>query len=161
MKLSVGVVRILAPQGEQIVEWYASFFHGIPTEVLLDERWSETVKPGGHCRMGGEKIARPRGGQRHFKRLRLSPHETAGALQHSKGGMTFIQVTDIRPDAEGGSNRQPPIPSSISCFRRNSGPPPYNFAGDSTMRGEVRRIIAVQQVKFHPAYLDLPGAQPD
>jgi hypothetical protein len=80
---------------------------------LFDERRSETVKAGGHRRVGGEKISRARGGQRDFKGLRVLLHETAGALQHGKGRMTFIQVTDIRLDAERASSRQPPIPSSI------------------------------------------------
>ena len=35
------------------------------------------------------------------------------------------------------------------------------LAGNSSMSGEIRRVIAIQQVKVHPADLDLPGAQPD
>jgi hypothetical protein len=48
-------------------------------------------------------------------------HEIAGALQHGEGRMSFIQVTDFRLDAQRASSRQPPMPRSISCLRRNSG----------------------------------------
>ena len=48
------VVRILAAQGQQIMEGDAELLRGITTEVLFDERRSETVKPGGYCRVGGE-----------------------------------------------------------------------------------------------------------
>ncbi len=108
------VVRILAAQGHQVVKGNSEFLFGITAEVLLDERRSETVKPGGHCRVGGKKIPRPRGGQRRFKRLRILLHETAGALQHGKGRMTFIQVTDFRFDAERGE--QPPAANPQQHF---------------------------------------------
>ena len=52
------VVRILAAQGQQIVERNAELLLRIPAEVLFDESRSETVKAGGHCRVGGEKISR-------------------------------------------------------------------------------------------------------
>src|ERR1039457_2654518 len=94
------VVRILAAQGQQTMEADAELFSSIMTEVLFDEHWSETIKARSHRRVGREYISRPRGSQRHFERLRVLLHETAGALQHSKGRMTFIQVTDIRLDAE-------------------------------------------------------------
>ena len=37
-------------------------------------------------------------------------------------------------------------------------PAAIQFAGNSSMSGEVRRVIAVQQIKLHSADLDLPGA---
>ena len=94
------VVRILAAQGQQIVECYAEFLLGIPTEVLLDESRSETIKAGGHCRVGGEEVPRSRDGQRDFEGLPGLFHETAGAFQHGEGRMPFIQVTDFRLDAQ-------------------------------------------------------------
>jgi hypothetical protein len=39
------VVRILAAQGQQVVEGNSEFFLRITAEVLLDERRSETIKP--------------------------------------------------------------------------------------------------------------------
>ena len=73
--------------------------------------------------------------------------------------MTFIQVTDLRLDFERGE--QPPAadPEHSSCLRRSSGPP-IEFAGDPSMRGKIRRVIAVQEVKLDSTDLDLPGAQP-
>ena len=67
------VVGILTAQGQQIVEGNAEFFRGIMAEILFDERRSETIKAGGHGRVGREKISRARGGQRDFKRLRDPP----------------------------------------------------------------------------------------
>ena len=90
------VVWILAAQGQQIVDGNAKLILGIPAEVLLDEGRSETVKAGGHRRVGGEEVSRSRGGQRDFKGLRGLLHETAGAFQHREGRMPFIQVTDFR-----------------------------------------------------------------
>ena len=104
-----------------------SFSCGIPAEVLLDEGRSETVKAGGHRRVGGEEVPRSRDGQRDFEGLPGLFHEAAGALQNGEGRMPFIQVTDFRLDARArASSRHPPIPSSSSCLRRNSGPPPYS-----------------------------------
>ena len=155
------VVRILAAQGQQIVECQAELFLGIPTEVLLDESRSETIKARSHRRMGCEKISRARSGQRHFKRLRVLLHETAGALQHGKSRMTFIQVTDFRFDAQCGE--QPPAanPEEQFLLEAQFRPAPIKLARDPAMRRKVRRVIAVQQVKFDSTDLDLPGAQPD
>ena len=66
------VVRVLAAQGQQIVERDAELLLGITAEVLLDEGRSETVKAGGHRRVGGEEIPRSRDGQRDFEGLRRS-----------------------------------------------------------------------------------------
>ena len=74
----------------------AELFRGVMSKVLFDERRSKKVKPSRHGCVGGEKISGARGGQRHFKWLRVRFHKTAGALQHGKGRVTFIQVTDIR-----------------------------------------------------------------
>src|SRR5665213_1122232 len=78
----------------------AELFSGIMTEVLFDESRSETIKASGHGCMGGKKISRACGGQGHVKRLRVLLHETVGAFQYRKGRMTFVQVTNIRFDAE-------------------------------------------------------------
>ena len=108
------VVRILAAQGQQVVEGNSEFLRRITAEVLLDERRSKTIKAGGHRRVGGEKIPRACGGQRCFKRLCVFLHETAGAFQHRKGGMAFIQVADIGLDAEG--REQPPAADAEQHF---------------------------------------------
>ena len=77
-----------------------SLLLGITTEVLLDERRSETVKAGGHRRVGGEEVARSGDGQRDFEGLPGLFHEAARAFQHGEGRMPFIQVADFRLDAE-------------------------------------------------------------
>src|SRR5579871_452690 len=83
------VVWILAAQGQQIAERNTEF-PGITAEVLLDERRTEPVKPGGDSRVRGEEIARPGGGQCHVKSLPIFLHEVARAFQYRKGRMTFI-----------------------------------------------------------------------
>ena len=88
-------------------------------------------------------------------------HETPGAFQHGEGRMAFVQVTDFRLDAERASNRHPPIPSTSLLFQPQLRPAPVQLAGNPSMSGVIRRVIAVQQVKLHSADLDLPGAQPD
>ena len=67
------VVRVLAAQGQQIVECYAELLLGIAAEVLLDEGRCEAVKTGGHGRVGGEEVPRSRDGQRDFEGLARSP----------------------------------------------------------------------------------------
>src|SRR5208337_4917906 len=61
------VVRVLAAQGQQIVECYAESLLGITAEVLLDKGRRETVKAGGHGSVGGEEVSRSSGGQRYFE----------------------------------------------------------------------------------------------
>ena len=88
------------------MERNAELLLGIAPEVLLDERRSKTVKPGGHRRMGGKEVTRPRDGQCDFEGLPGLLHETAGAFQHGEGRMPLIEVTDFRLDAE--RAEQPP-----------------------------------------------------
>ena len=94
------VVRVLAAQGQQIVDRNAKLLLGVPTEVLLDESRSEAVKACGHRRVGGEKVARSRDGQCDFERLPGLVHESPGAFQNGERRMPFIQVADFRLDAE-------------------------------------------------------------
>ena len=155
------VVRILAAQRQQIVKRNAELLFGIPAQVLLDEGRSKTVETGGHRRMGGEEITRSRRGQCHFEGLPGLFHEVAGALQHGERRVPFIQVTDLRLEPQ--RAEQPPSadPEQHFLLEAQFRPAPIEFAGNPPMRREVRRVIAVQQVKLHPADLDLPGAQPD
>ena len=134
---------------------------GIPPEVLLDEGRREPIKSRDHCRVGGEKVARARDRQRRFEGLRVRLHEAAGALQHGKSSMPFIQVTDFWFNAQCGE--QPPAANSKQHFLLEAQlwSAAIQFTGDPAMRGKVRRVIAVQQVKFHSTDLDLPRAQPN
>ena len=155
------VGRVLAAQGQQIVKRNAELLFGIPPKVLLDEGRIKTVKAGGHRRVGGEEITRSCNRQRHFEGLPGLFHEVAGTFQDGERRVPFIQVTDLRLDPE--RAEQPPSadPEEQFLLEAQIRPAPVKFAGNPPMNREVRRVIAVQQVKLHPAHLDLPGAQPD
>src|SRR5512135_320873 len=58
------VSRVLAAQGQQILERNAELVLGIRTKVLFDERRGEAVKTCGHGRVSGKDIACSRGSQR-------------------------------------------------------------------------------------------------
>ena len=161
LKGSDGSFGFWRPRASKSWREMPSCLLGIATEVLLDESRSETVKAGGHRRMGGEEISRSRDGQRDVERLPGLLHETPGAFQYGEGRMPFIQMADFRLDAEGGEQPPSADPEEQFLLEAQFRPAAIQLAGDASMSGEVRRIIAVQQVEFDPADLDLPGAQPD
>ena len=61
------------------------------------------------------------------------------------------------------ARKQPPSadPEQHFLLEAQLRPAPVELAGNSSVSGEVRRVVAVQQVELHPTDLDLPGAQPD
>jgi len=67
--------------------------------------------------------------------------------------MTFIQVTDIRLDAECGE--QPPAANPKQHFLQKAQlrSAAIQLAGNPAMSRKISRVIAVQQVKFHPTDL--------
>ena len=75
--------------------------------------------------------------------------------------MSFIEMADFRLDAESG--KQPPSANAEKQFLLEAQfrSAAVKFAGDSSMRGKVCRVIAVQQIKFDSPHLGLPGTQPD
>ena len=75
--------------------------------------------------------------------------------------MPFIQVTDFRLNTEGREQSPSADPEQQFLFEAQLRPAAIQLAGNASMRGEVRRVIAVQQIQLHSADLDLPGAQPD
>src|SRR5271157_2379835 len=139
----------------------AQILFRIPPKVSLDEGRIETVKAGGHGRVGGEEITRAGNRQGHFERLPGLLHEVAGAFQDGERRVPFIQVADLRLDAE--RAEQPPSadPEEQFLLEAQIRPAPIKLAGNPPLNREVRRIIAVQQVKLYPTDLDLPGAKPD
>ena len=155
------VVRFLAAQGKQLVQRDAEFLLGIGTEIFLDEGRGETVKAGGHCRVGGEEVPRSSDGQRDFEGLRRLLHETVCSFQHGKGRMPFVQMTHLRLEAE--RAEQPPAadPEHHLLLQPQLRSAPVQLAGDPAMRREVPRVVAVEQVEVDPTDLGLPGAQPD
>src|SRR5664279_4494510 len=142
------------------MELNAELLRGVSTEVLLDEGRSETIKTGGHCRVGGEEVSCSGDRQRDFEGLPCLFHEVAGTFQDGERRVPFIQVTDLRLNPE--CAEQPPSadPKQQFLLEAQLRPPAIQLAGNASMSGEVRRIIAIQQVKLHPADLELPGAQP-
>src|SRR5688572_25227042 len=94
------VVRVLASQCQQIVEGNAERLCGMLAQVLPDEGRRKAVKSGCHGRVSCKKIARPGDGQRDLKGTPRLCHVTSGAFQDGKGRMPFIQVTDLRLDAQ-------------------------------------------------------------
>ena len=111
--------------------------------------------------MGSEEVPRSSDGQRDFEGLRGLLHETAGAFQHGKGRMPFIQMTDFRLNAKRAKQSPSADPEQQFLLEAQLRPAAIQLAGNPSMSGEVRRVIAVQQVKLRSADLDLPGAQPD
>ena len=111
--------------------------------------------------MRGEEVPRSRGSQRDFEGLPGLFHESVRAFQDGERRVPFIQMADLRVDAE--RAEQPPSadPEEQFLLEAQLRPAAIQLAGDPPMSGGVRRVIAVQQVQLHPADLDLPGAQPD
>ena len=133
----------------------------IAAEILLNQGRREAVKTSGHRRVRREQIARPCGGKCNIEGLPGLPHERPGAFQHGEGRMPFIQVAHFRMEAQ--CLEQPPAADAEDQFLLNAQlrTAAVQFAGDAAMGGEVRRVIAVQQIELHSADLNLPGAQPD
>ena len=99
----------------------------------------ETVKAGGHCRVGSEKVSRSSDGQSDFEGLSCLLHETAGAFQHGKGRMAFIQMTDFRLDAK--RSKEPPSadPEEQFLLETQLRSAAIEFAGNSSMGWESSR----------------------
>ncbi len=74
------VSRVLAAQGQQIVERDAELVPGVRTEVMFDERRGEEVKTCGHRRVSGKEVACSRGGQRDFEGLSCLLRKGPGAF---------------------------------------------------------------------------------
>ena len=155
------VARVLAAKGQQIVKRDAELLFGIPPKVLLDEGGRETVETGGHRGVGREEITRSCDRQRDFEGLPGLLHEVARAFQYGKRRVPFIQVTDLRLKPERAEQSPSADPEDQFLLEAQLRPASIEFAGDPAMSGEVRRVIAVQQVELHSADLHLPGAQPD
>lgn len=94
------VARVLAAKGQQIVTSDAELLFGIPAKILCDEGGRETVKTGGHCRVGSEEIARSCDRQCDCEGLPSLFHEVARTFQDGKRRVPFIHVTDLRLDPE-------------------------------------------------------------
>src|SRR5450631_3201098 len=63
------VLRVLAPQGEQILKRDTQLLAGVVAERVSYEIRSKAVEAGWHCRVGSEEITRACGSQRNIKGL--------------------------------------------------------------------------------------------
>ena len=75
--------------------------------------------------------------------------------------MPFIQMADFRLNTQRTKQSPSADPQQQFLLEAQLRPAAIQFAGNASMRGEICRVIAVQQVQLHSADLDLPGAQPD
>ena len=75
--------------------------------------------------------------------------------------MPFVQVADFRSYPK--RCKQPPAPDSKEDFLLEAQlrTTAIQLARDAAMYGEVRSIVAVQEVESHPPDVRLPRAQPD
>ena len=139
----------------------AEFLLCIPRQVLLDKCRVEPVKSRCYRGVSSEEISHPSRSHGHVEGLTRCFHEAARTLQDGEGRMSFIQVTDLGSNPE----RTQQTPSSNTeeqlLLQSQFRPASVQFTSDPSMLGKVSGVIAVEQVKLHPTYLHLPGAQPD
>jgi len=109
-----GVVRVLPAQGQQVMARDTELLLGVSAQILPARAGRETVESGRDRRVRSEEIPRAGDGERDFERLPVRLHEAAGAFQHGKGRMPFVQMTDFRLDAE--RLEQPPAADSQQHF---------------------------------------------
>src|ERR1700676_3890740 len=69
-------------------------------------------------------------------------------------------MTDFRPQTK--RAQKPPAPNSQDQFllQAQLRSAAVEFACNAAVRGDVCRIVGVQQIQFRPADLDLPGPNP-
>ncbi len=75
--------------------------------------------------------------------------------------MPFVEVANFRFDTELG--KQPPAADAENQFllQTQFWFAAIQFAGDASMLGKIRRIVAIQQIELYATDLDLPPSQPD
>jgi hypothetical protein len=103
--------------------------------------------------MSSQEISCPRGSQCDREGLRALLHEAAGTFQYRKGRMPFIEVTNLRLNAE--SNEQSPSTDSKQ-FETQLRPAAIQLTGNAPVRRIIGGVIAVEQVELHAPHLDLP-----
>src|SRR5208337_404964 len=100
---------------------------------LLDEGGSEAVKTGRHCRVGGKKVSRPRSCQRNFEGLCGLFHETVRAGKNRQRCMSFIQMANLRCEAEGAKQAPTANPEDHLLLEAKLWPAAVQLAGDPSM----------------------------
>ena len=132
------VVRVLAAHRQQIVDGDAKLVLGVLAEVVLDESGSEAVEARGDRGVGGEEVPRSRGGQCDLERLPGFVHEGPGSFQDGERRMPFIQVADLRLDAERVEQSPSADPQHDLLLETQLRPAPVELAGDAPGPGNSR-----------------------
>jgi len=109
---------------QEFPEFYFKYVLGLTFQVAFEQRRLKGIEPGRNRGMGGKEIAGARSGQRNLERLSVLDHEFICAFEYGKGRVAFVQMADFRFETMARSSRQPPMPSTNYCSRRNSFPPP-------------------------------------
>ena len=160
LKFSVGSAGFCRPSASKFVKCYTERLLSITAEVSFDELRCETVEARGYRGVGGEQIARSRDRQCYIEAVPGRLHETPRAFQHGERCVPFIQVANLRLDAERGKEPPAADPKDQLLHQAQVRPAAIKLAGDPAIRRKVRRVIAVEQVELQSADLGLPSAQP-
>ena len=155
------VVRVLAAEGQQTLDRDPELLLCVTTEVLLDEGGRETVEARGHGRVGREEVPGSRDGQGDFERLPALRHEGPSALENREARMPFVQMADLRVESQRGEAAASRRSRAAAPAETKLGATAIELAGDSSMPGEVRGVIAVQEIELRSSDPHLPGTQPD
>ncbi len=154
----VEIGGVHAAERHQISEGDSQFVFRIPLHVLFHELGREPVKSRFDGRVGGEEIARARNAEAHRERLFLFLHPGARAFQNREGGMAFVEMADLRVDAELAQQTPARDSQNLLLLQARFGTAAIEFAGDAAVLGEVHGIVRIEEVEFRAAYLSLPGA---
>ena len=111
------IVAVSPSQRQQILERNRKFLLGILFEILLHQIGSETVKARLDRSVGGEKVSGARNRQRQIEWLLVIRHVGAGSFQHRERRMAFVEMANLRLQAEGpagAASLQSPGPAPAS-----------------------------------------------
>ena len=119
---------------------------GVKAEILLDESRIKAVEPGRYRRVGGEGIARARGGQCDIESLSGFFHETSGAFQYGKSRVAFVQMAHFRPQAKRSEQSPTGNPAQQLLFQALFRSTAVDLAGNAAMRVESGCTVAAHQL---------------
>ncbi len=88
-------------------------------------------------------------------------HEVTRAFQDGQSGVAFVEVADLRRDAQ--RPEHPPAGDAQDhlLLQAHLRAAAVELAGDAAVGRAVGGVVGVEQVELHPPGLHLPHAQPD
>ena len=89
------------------------------------------------------------------------PSGYGAVVEDSKGRVPFIEMTDFGLQTQCAQKTPASDPEKKFLLQAQFRPAAVQLACDPAVRGEVRGVVRVQEIKLPSADLDLPGAQPD